>query len=57
MFVTLSPVLIVNGMAATAPLGLLDVVGAGVFAAGFGIEVAADWQKDEFRSHPENKGR
>ena len=57
MFVTLSPVLLVNTAAATAPLALADLLGVGIFATGLGIEAAADWQKDEFRSRPESKGR
>ena len=57
MFITLSPVLIVNGAASTAPLALADALGFGIFAAGISIEAVADWQKDAFRSRPENKGR
>ena len=57
VFVTLLPVLIVNRSPATAPLALMELLGVGIFTAGLSIESVADWQKDEFRSRPENKGR
>lgn len=57
VFVTLSPVLIVNGAKATTPLGLLDLLGVAIYSAGLGFEVVADRQKDAFRSKPENKGQ
>jgi len=57
VFATLSPVLIVNGMQRTVPLGLWDLLGASIFVGGLAFESIADWQKDKFRSHPENKGR
>ncbi|KAG1680722.1 hypothetical protein FOA52_008054 [Chlamydomonas sp. UWO 241] len=57
VFATLSPVLIVNLMPATAPLCALDALGVAIFSLGFGFEVVSDWQKDAFRSDPANKGR
>jgi steroid 5-alpha reductase family enzyme len=39
------------------PLGLVELVGLAVWAAGIGIEAVADSQKSRFRSDPGNKGR
>jgi steroid 5-alpha reductase family enzyme len=38
-------------------LGVVEIIGALVWIAGFTIEVTADLQKSRFRKHPENKGR
>lgn len=38
-------------------LGVVSVVGALVWAAGFAIEATADWQKSRFRADPSNRGR
>ena len=43
--------------AAPAPLDALAALGAGVWAAGFAIEVAADRQKAGFRADPGNRDR
>lgn len=39
------------------PLGLADVAGAALWAAGFGLEVVADRQKARFSADPANRGR
>jgi steroid 5-alpha reductase family enzyme len=57
VFVTLSPVLILN-LSKTAPaLSLLDAPGIALFALGITTEAIADQQKAQFREEPENKGR
>jgi len=38
-------------------LGVVALIGALVWAAGFGVEAAADRQKSRFRADPANKGR
>jgi steroid 5-alpha reductase family enzyme len=38
-------------------LGVLALVGALIWAIGFGLEVVADAQKSRFRANPANKGR
>jgi steroid 5-alpha reductase family enzyme len=38
-------------------LGVVEIIGALVWVAGFTIEVTADLQKSRFRKRPENKGR
>ncbi len=38
-------------------LGVVALIGVVVWAAGFGIEAAADRQKSRFRAEPANKGR
>jgi len=38
-------------------LGVVEIIGALVWVAGFAIEVTADLQKSRFRKQPENKGR
>jgi steroid 5-alpha reductase family enzyme len=43
--------------APAAPIGLIEVVGAGIWALGFGIEVVADRQKAAFRADPANADR
>ena len=57
VFVTLSPVLIVNLSRASPTISLLDLPGLAIFALGLTTEVVADRQKAEFREQPENKGR
>jgi steroid 5-alpha reductase family enzyme len=38
-------------------LGVVALIGALVWAAGFAVEAAADYQKSRFKSDPANKGR
>lgn len=38
-----------------AAIGSLTILGLGIWVAGFFIEVVADWQKQRFRSAPENR--
>ena len=42
---------------APTPLGLLGLVGMGVWAGGFAIEAVSDRQKRLFRQDPANAGR
>jgi protein-S-isoprenylcysteine O-methyltransferase Ste14 len=52
------PVMFVNGEAVDPPFGCAaDVAGIVIFALSFLLEVAADLQKDAFRSNPANRGR
>jgi hypothetical protein len=57
VWVTLLPVLLINGARGQRALGWYDAVGAGVWALGFAIEAVADAQKARWRARPENKGR
>ncbi|KAG2488490.1 hypothetical protein HYH03_012994 [Edaphochlamys debaryana] len=57
VFLTSLPVLIINGMPSTRPLGPIDAIGITVWAVGFLTEVVADRQKAVFKAKPENKGR
>jgi steroid 5-alpha reductase family enzyme len=44
-------------VAAPAPLGLADAVGAGLFAAGFLFEAVGDWQLGRFKADPASRGK
>ena len=44
-------------MIGTAPLGLLDVVGAGVWAIGFAFEAIGDFQLQRFKATAANRGQ
>lgn len=59
VFVTLSPVLLLNTATAGGPAKLLwsDVVGPAVWLVGLGVEALADWQKFRFKMDPSNKGK
>ena len=59
VFVTLSPVLLLNTATAGGPARLVwsDVVGPAIWALGLGIEAVADAQKFRFKMDPANKGR
>lgn len=50
VFVTASAAIAVISVPSAPPLGWLDIVGIGVWAVGFGIEVIADRQKSRFRA-------
>ncbi|SDM01033.1 Steroid 5-alpha reductase family enzyme [Geoalkalibacter ferrihydriticus] len=39
------------------PLGLLDLLGVGIWLFGFGFETLGDWQLLRFKQNPANKGR
>lgn len=57
VWLTLLPVLLINGARGQRDLGWYDVFGLGVWALGFGIEAVADAQKAAWRANPANKGR
>nr|WP_189158719.1 DUF1295 domain-containing protein [Lentzea pudingi] len=40
----------------SAPFGVLDWLGTGVWLVGFAFEAVGDWQLSRFRAHPANKG-
>ncbi|MEE4295517.1 MAG: DUF1295 domain-containing protein [Wenzhouxiangella sp.] len=40
-----------------APLGLLDLIGIGVWLTGFIFEAGGDWQLTRFKADPANKGK
>jgi len=51
------PIQIVHLDASPAPLGLVDALGCGLFAIGFGFEAVGDAQLARFRADPANRGR
>ena len=54
VFLTLCAALAAMTAIAPAPMGGLDVLGLGIWIAGFAIEVSADRQKSQFReAHPD----
>jgi hypothetical protein len=59
VFVTLSPLLLLNTASAGGPARIVwsDGVGVALFAAGLLIEAIADGQKFAFKMDPANKGR
>jgi steroid 5-alpha reductase family enzyme len=57
VWVTLLPVLILNGTRRDNNFQWSDAVGAVLWAVGFSCEALADWQKSAFKAKPENKGR
>ena len=57
VWVTLLPVLILNGSRADNNFQWSDVVGAVLWVVGFACEATADLQKSAFKSKPENKGK
>ena len=57
VFVTYACGLAIITSATPAPIGFWALLGAGLWAAGFGIEVTADRQKSAFRADPTNDGR
>ncbi|KAF5835770.1 hypothetical protein DUNSADRAFT_6910 [Dunaliella salina] len=57
VWITLSPVLVVNTAAAAAPLAWYDLAGVALYSGGLALEAIADRQKDVWRSKPENKGK
>jgi steroid 5-alpha reductase family enzyme len=56
LFLIVLPVLLINNSLAT-PLGLLDIVGAGVWLIGFYFESVGDNQLSKFIKNPDNKGK
>ena len=54
---TMAAALAVISLPASAPLGVLDGIGAAVWLFGFAIEVVADRQKSAFKADPANEGR
>lgn len=57
VWVTLLPVLILNGSRPDNNFQWSDAVGAVLWAVGFSCEALADYQKSAFKAKPENKGR
>lgn len=49
-------IILINASPASR-LGVLDALGAGVWAAGFFFEAVGDGQLERFKSRPENKGK
>lgn len=52
-----APLQLAAAASAPDPVSLVDVIGAVVFALGFGLEVVADWQLAAFRRDPASRGR
>ena len=52
VFLTALAALVILVNPTSAPLGVVDLIGLGVWLLGFGIEVIADHQKSRFRSDP-----
>ena len=57
VWVTLLPVLILNGSRTDNNFQWSDAVGAVLWVVGFACEATADLQKSAFKSKPENKGK
>jgi steroid 5-alpha reductase family enzyme len=57
VWITLLPVLILNGSRADNNFQWSDAVGAVLWVVGFACEATADLQKSAFKSKPENKGK
>mmetsp|Transcript_14480 Transcript_14480/g.38466 ORF Transcript_14480/g.38466 Transcript_14480/m.38466 type:complete len:383 (-) Transcript_14480:388-1536(-) len=57
VWITLSPVLVINTAAATLPLAWYDILGVALWGGGLALEATADRQKDVWRGKPENKGK
>lgn len=57
VWVTLLPVLILNGSRADNNFQWSDAVGAVLWVVGFACEATADLQKSSFKFKPENKGK
>jgi steroid 5-alpha reductase family enzyme len=59
VFVTLSPVLLLNTASAGGPARIVwsDGVGVGLYLLGLALEATADAQKFVFKMDPANKGR
>lgn len=47
----------INSARIHVPLGVLDVLGAGLFTTGFLFEAIGDHQLDQFKNNPANKGK
>lgn len=56
MFLVCAPILLVNSRRG-GPLGVLDVLGLGVWLVGFVFEATGDYQLLRFVKNPANKGR
>ena len=54
---TLAAALAIFSARESVPLGAFAIIGFVIWAIGFGIEAAADWQKQVFRKDPANKGK
>ncbi|CAL5223231.1 g5710 [Coccomyxa viridis] len=57
VWVTLLPVMILNGCAHNPSLWASDVIGVILWVAGFVLECSADFSKYAFKQNPANKGR
>lgn len=57
MWVVSLPVQVAQVQGTGVPLGWLDALGGGLWAAGVAFEAIGDWQLARFRSDPSNRGR
>jgi steroid 5-alpha reductase family enzyme len=57
VWLTLLPVLILNGSRNNTGFRWSDIVGGFIWVCGFICELTADLQKSAFKNKPENKGR
>lgn len=57
VWVTLLPVLILNGSRIDNNFQWSDAVGGVLWVVGFACEALADFQKSSFKTKPENKGK
>lgn len=57
MVIVAAPLLAALSAAPHAPLGLLDIAGAALWAIGFGFETVGDAQLARFKANPANRGR
>jgi steroid 5-alpha reductase family enzyme len=57
LWVVSSPLLLVQLESGTASLGVLDLIGVGLWITGFLFEAIADWQLARFKDDPANRER
>jgi steroid 5-alpha reductase family enzyme len=57
IYVTLLPVIVLNGTQRNKGLWASDIIGGIIWAIGLGVEATADQQKYNFKMNPNNKGK
>lgn len=57
VYVTMLPIIFLNGESVDPPVGPLDYASWAVWGVGFFIQVVADVQKYKFRANPDNNGK
>lgn len=57
VWITLSPTMILNTKDNDKSIGALDYIGWIIWLVGLSFETIADYQKDQFRKNPDNRGK